>query len=129
MPPSANSNFPICPPFLAPVKAPFSYPNNSLSNRLAGIEPQFTDTNGPDENDDALWMACANSSLPVPLSPSMSVLLSNIAVFIANDTVLRKTGFEPKISAKVDLASQPPTRLMMFLSDCISRIDTIIFDT
>ena len=30
----------------APVKAPFSWPNNSDSNRFSGIAPQFTAMNG-----------------------------------------------------------------------------------
>lgn len=42
VPPSANWNFPSFPPFLAPVKLPSSYPNNSLSIRFSGIAAQFT---------------------------------------------------------------------------------------
>jgi hypothetical protein len=45
VPPSANSKRPIRVDS-APVKAPFSWPNSSLSRRSAGIAPQFTGTNG-----------------------------------------------------------------------------------
>src|ERR1039458_8845856 len=46
VPPPAISNLPdFC--LSAPVKAPFSYPNNSPSISVSGIAPQSTATNGP----------------------------------------------------------------------------------
>ncbi|MNT83245.1 hypothetical protein D3C72_2230830 [compost metagenome] len=46
VPPLANSNLPMrCP--AAPVKAPDSWPNNSLSIRSAGMAAQLTATKGP----------------------------------------------------------------------------------
>ena len=46
MPPSASSNAPAR-ARSAPVNAPFSWPNSSLSSRFAGTAPQSTTTNGP----------------------------------------------------------------------------------
>ena len=46
VPPSANSKRPFL-EVKAPVNAPFSWPNNSLSNNSAGIAPQLTGTKGP----------------------------------------------------------------------------------
>ena len=46
MPPSASSNLPRRAE-VAPVKAPFSWPNSSLSISSVGIAAQLTFTNGP----------------------------------------------------------------------------------
>lgn len=46
LPPAACSNLPIW-RATAPVKAPFSWPNNSLSIRSAGMAAVLTATNGP----------------------------------------------------------------------------------
>ena len=45
MPPSAASNSPAR-WSTAPVNAPFSWPNSSLSSSVSGSAPQLTDTNG-----------------------------------------------------------------------------------
>ena len=68
VPPAAISNLPglLC---CAPVKAPFSYPNSSLSTSVSGIAPQSTGTKGPSARRLALWMPRATSSLPEPVSP------------------------------------------------------------
>ena len=39
-------NKPSFPPFLAPVNAPSSYPNSSLSIKFSGIAAKFIATNG-----------------------------------------------------------------------------------
>jgi len=60
-------------PFLfstAPLKAPFTWPNNSLSMSVPTSEPQSMGTNSPCGL--ALCTARATTSLPVPLSPSSS---------------------------------------------------------
>ena len=46
VPPFAASKNPILPLGLAPVKAPPTYPNSSLSKSVTGIELQFTSING-----------------------------------------------------------------------------------
>jgi len=54
----------------APVNEPFSWPNNSLSRRLAGIAAQFTLMKLPFLRPLNSWIARATSSFPVPVSPS-----------------------------------------------------------
>ena len=68
VPPSACSNRPTrrsC----APVNAPFSWPNNSLSSSVGDSAAQCTVTIGRLERGLSWWIALAKSSLPVPLSP------------------------------------------------------------
>ncbi len=81
MPPSASSNRPIL-SWNAPVNAPFLWPKSSLSSRFSGSAEQLTATNG------AFWRlllkcsARATSSLPVPLSPWMRIVLSVSATLL-----------------------------------------------
>ena len=70
VPPLACSNFPAA-WRSAPVKAPFSCPNNSLSRSVSGNAAQLTATNGRSRRPDAAWIARATSSLPVPRSPAI----------------------------------------------------------
>ena len=51
---------------VAPVKAPRTWPNSSLSSSPSGSAPQSTATKGPLRRALASWMARAASSLPVP---------------------------------------------------------------
>ena len=61
---------------VAPVNAPRSWPNISLSTRSRGIAAQFTRTNGRSRRSLAAWIAAATSSLPVPDSPVISTRAS-----------------------------------------------------
>ena len=54
---------------VAPVNAPFACPKISLSIRSYGSAAQFSATNGPLLRRLRRWMASAQISLPVPLSP------------------------------------------------------------
>ena len=75
MPPLASSKRPtFC--AIAPVNAPFSWPNSSLSSRPVGIAAQFSLTNVRALRPLRLWIARAISSLPVPVSPWMSTVES-----------------------------------------------------
>ena len=56
----------------APVKAPFSRPNSSLSTSPDGSAAQLTLTIRWSRRGLSRWMAWATSSLPVPVSPRMS---------------------------------------------------------
>ena len=68
VPPSASSNRPVrC--SSAPVKAPFMWPNSSLSTSPVGIAPQLTFTSGRFFRLLRLWIARAISSFPQPVSP------------------------------------------------------------
>ena len=73
VPPSAASTSPAR-PALAPVKAPFSWPNSSDSIRVSGIAAQFTEISGALARFDRLCRARATSSLPVPDSPWISTV-------------------------------------------------------
>ncbi len=53
----------------APVKAPFSWPNSSLSISVSGSAAQLMATNGPCRRVLSACSERATSSLPVPLSP------------------------------------------------------------
>ena len=50
------------------MKAPFSWPNSSLSKSVGESAVQLTATQGP-ARPLASWIAWATSSLPVPVSP------------------------------------------------------------
>ena len=73
VPPSAISSLPFfC--AIAPVNAPFSWPNSSLSSSVSASAAQLMATNGPPARRLLRWMARAISSLPVPLSPRIRTL-------------------------------------------------------
>ena len=73
MPPSATAAAPGL-SASAPVKAPFRCPNTSDSSRSRGIAAQFSGTNGCAARVDTAWIARAQTSLPVPLSPVMNTV-------------------------------------------------------
>ena len=60
----------------APVKAPFSWPKSSVSSSVSGIAAQLIATNGASARGLSACSERANSSLPVPLSPSSSTVVS-----------------------------------------------------
>jgi hypothetical protein len=70
VPPCASSNLPRR-SATAPVNAPATWPNSSLSISSSGIAAQLTSTNGRRRAAQP-WMLRATSSLPVPFSPKMS---------------------------------------------------------
>jgi hypothetical protein len=69
VPPSARSSRPTR-RWTAPVNAPRSWPNSSLSNSVSGRLAQSTVSKGPAARRDARWTARAAISFPVPLSPT-----------------------------------------------------------
>ena len=73
MPPSATAAAPGL-SASAPVKAPFRCPNTSDSSRSRGMAAQFSGTNGRAARVDIAWIARAQTSLPVPLSPLMKTV-------------------------------------------------------
>ncbi len=78
VPPSASSMRPAR-EAVAPVNAPFSCPNSSLSINSPGIAVQFTTTNGCGARWLPRWISRATSSLPVPVSPRTSTVESTAA--------------------------------------------------
>ncbi len=71
----ASSKRPIC-RARAPVNAPFSRPNSSLSTSVSGMAAQFTRTMARVCRLLRSWIRDANSSLPVPVSPTSSTVES-----------------------------------------------------
>ncbi len=63
----------------APVNAPRSCPNSSLSSSSRGTAAQLTLTNGASCRSEKWWIARATSSLPVPVSPQISIVTSTRA--------------------------------------------------
>jgi len=88
VPPSANSNRPTrrC---TAPVKEPFSCPNNSEAIKSRGMAAQLTLTRAREERRDCRWIARAISSLPVPVSP----VTKTVAVWSKISNVLKRLVF------------------------------------
>ena len=80
VPPSACWKRPSRRP-TAPVKAPRSWPNSSLSSSDSASAAQCSLTNGPLARGLRSWMAAAISSLPVPDSPVMSTLARDAAIW------------------------------------------------
>ena len=80
MPPEASTNLPVW-RSVAPVNAPFSWPNRIDSTRFSGIAPQLTATNGLLRRSLEPWMARAISSLPTPDSPSIRTGMLDAAAF------------------------------------------------
>ena len=78
VPPSASSKRPLR-AVAAPVKAPRAWPKSSLSTRSGGSAPQFTATKRRSRREEWWWMARAASSLPVPVSPPRSTVMSRPA--------------------------------------------------
>ena len=76
---SAASNLPIL-SLTAPVKAPFMWPNSSLSRRLSGMAPQWTAMKGLSLRCPLKWIALATISLPVPDSPMTSTVESVLMI-------------------------------------------------
>src|SRR5262249_24721303 len=52
----------------------FSWPNSSEAISEGWIAPQFTLTSGRDDRSESAWIARATSSLPVPVSPTISTV-------------------------------------------------------
>ncbi len=82
MPPEASTNLPVW-RSVAPVKAPFSWPNRMDSTRLSGMAPQLTATNGLARRSPEPWIARAISSLPTPDCPAISTGMAEVAALPA----------------------------------------------
>ena len=79
----------------APVNAPFSWPKSSVSSSVSGIAAQLIATNGASARGLSAWSDRANSSLPVPLSPSSSTVVSVAAARCSEANTLRSEGSSP----------------------------------
>ena len=79
VPPLARTNLPSRPRRSAPVYAEGEAPKNSASRSVSGMAATFTPMKGPCARGEAEWIACATISLPVPVSPSRSTVVSTCA--------------------------------------------------
>ncbi len=85
---------------IAPVKAPRSWPNSSLSSRLGGIAPQSTTRNGLSRRGLPRWIASAVTSFPVPVSPSSKMVASLVAALVSTSNTLCIDGERPTMRPK-----------------------------
>ncbi len=91
---------------VAPVKAPFTCPKSSDSMRSLGSAAQLIFTLGPPAR---LLLACsalAASSLPVPLSPTMSTFASEPATDSRRSNIRRIAGEPPSSSPSPDCSAR-----------------------
>ena len=88
VPPSAAATLPIV-SRTAPVNAPWTWPNSSLSNNSAERLGQGTVMKGPAARGLRAWMARARTPLPVPLSPRNRIVASLAAVLKATSRASR----------------------------------------
>ena len=86
VPSSASSNRPSR-RSAAPVKDPFSCPNNSDSSSVSGSAEQLTAMNGLSRRGESWCMACATNSLPVQDSPSISSVLVTGGVSVGGEVL------------------------------------------
>src|ERR1039458_1183809 len=85
----------------APVNAPRTCPNSSLSIRLSGSALQFTATIGPSRRLPAMCRESAPSSLPVPVSPVIN-------------TVARRPATSRMMCRSCRISRLPPTSIREF---------------
>ncbi len=82
VPPLADSSRPAL-VTVAPVKAPRSWPNSSLSSTPSDSAAQLKATNGCAARGDSRWISCARTSLPTPHSPRIRTLMDDAATRVA----------------------------------------------
>ena len=97
VPPSANSKRPSL-LSVAPVKAPFSCPKNSLSIRVSEIAAQFTRMYGCLANILLRYNSRATSSFPVPFSPVTKTVASVLATLLTKFLSFSIGSLSPTIS-------------------------------
>ena len=91
---------------VAPVNAPRSCPNISLSTRSRGMAAQFTRMNGRSRRGLARCSAAATSSLPVPDSPVISTRASVGPTRAMRARTSCITGESPTISPEMPRSSR-----------------------
>ena len=85
---------------IAPVNEPFSWPKSSDSMRFGGTAEQSKTMNGLLRRGDRLWIALATTSLPVPVSPSMTTVVLVGAIFSRMPKTSRMRTVVPMMSPK-----------------------------
>ena len=84
----------------APVNAPRTWPNSSASSSVSGIALQLSATKRCARRGLLWWIARATSSLPVPVSPVMRMVLFVGATVSSRWNRSRIGRLRPMISSK-----------------------------
>src|SRR5262249_31668461 len=100
VPPSASSKRPGR-SLIAPVKAPRSWPKSSDSISVSENSAQLTATNAWCLRRLDWWMSVAVTSLPVPLSPVMSTVLSLLPMTRRNSNTARIRALRPTTTESI----------------------------
>ena len=106
VPPSAAATLPAA-SRTAPVNAPRTWPNRSLSSRSGLRLGQLTVTNGPSARLLQAWRARARTPLPVPFSPRIRTAASVGATRRASSRTRPTSGSRPSQVGLGDLAPDP----------------------
>ena len=109
VPPFATSNFPGR-SAMAPVKAPRSCPNSSLSSSSIGTAARLTGTRSASARGLRRWIARATSSFPVPVSPVMSTEALLGATCCTSAKTLRIAAETPISSSKPPVSESTSRR-------------------
>ena len=99
VPLSASSNSPFF-GYTAPVNAPFTWPNRFDSSRSGGRLPELTVMKARSARVEFWCSARATSSLPVPLSPLISIVVRLGAACMIRSNTWRMRELRPMISPK-----------------------------
>ena len=128
VPPEAASNRPAR-AWCAPVKAPRTWPNSSLSKRASLRAAQLTLTYGPSRRGLRSCTARAASSLPVPDSPSSSRGASEPAALSSRSKNRCMGGLTPTIPWKVSRLSNSRRKASMVVSRSSRPLRSVIVST
>ncbi len=108
--------------FVAPVKAPRSWPKSSLSSSSRGIAAALTATKGPSARGLAAWMARATSSLPVPLSPVIRTGTLRGATLPTVLKISSRAELEPTSRSPPGATARPTARRSVRTSSFSARV-------
>ena len=104
---------------MAPVKAPFSWPNSSLSRRPVGMAAQLSLTKVRSRRGLRSCRARATSSLPVPVSPRMRTVESVGATVSTCLRTRRSAALSPTISPKLCSVRTSSSRYDLLLGELV----------
>ena len=100
---------------MAPVNAPFSWPNNSLSIRVSGKAAALIATKGPSPRGLHLWISRATNSFPVPLSPQINTGAEVGATCLMSEKICCIAGEVPYQVPEYAAKAQVALKLVGFL--------------
>ena len=101
----------------APVNEPLTCPKSSLSMSVGATAAQSSTTKGRAARGLASWMAVARTLLPVPVSPSSSTVLSDLAIDGQRGEDAPHRGAGPEDRAEAILGAQRLADVLVDLVD------------